>query len=191
MLGPRSHAGRLARAGRTDAAAALAGPFREAFGPDRVRVAVEHRVEAASGAEVRAMLRFAERLEVPAVLTNPVRYLVPEDAFLADALECMRRIVPIASHHVSRANAEGWLKPADAMRALVADRPDLADETLRIAERAAFDLGLQGAALPRLPDARRPRRRRAARRTVLARRARAGDARGRARCATGSTSSSR
>ena len=151
ILGPRSHAGRLARAGRTDAAAALAGPFREAFGPDRVRVAVEHRVEAASGAEVRAMLRFAERLEVPAVLTNPVRYLVPEDAFLADALECMRRIVPIASHHVSRANAEGWLKPADAMRALVADRPDLADETLRIAERTAFDLGLQELRFPDFP----------------------------------------
>ena len=36
------------------------------------------------------MLRFAERLEVRAVATNPVRYLVPEDAFLADALECMR-----------------------------------------------------------------------------------------------------
>jgi len=85
------------------------------------------------------------------VLTNPVRYLVPEDAFLADALECMRRIVPIASHHVSRANAEGWLKPADAMRALVADRPDLADETLRIAERTAFDLGLQELRFPDFP----------------------------------------
>ena len=123
VLGPRSHAGRLARAGRTDAAAALAAPLREAFGVDRLRVAVEHRVEAGSGAELRAMLRFADRLEVPAVPTNPVRYLVPEDAFLADALECMRRIVPIASNHVSRANAEGWLKPADAMRALVRRTP--------------------------------------------------------------------
>ena len=53
------------------------------------------------------MLRFAERLEVRAVATNPVRYLVPEDAFLADALECMRKIVPIAPNHVTRANAEG------------------------------------------------------------------------------------
>ena len=53
------------------------------------------------------MLRFAERLEVRAVATNPVRYLVPEDAFLADALECMRKIVPIAQNHVSRQNAEG------------------------------------------------------------------------------------
>jgi len=31
-----------------------------------------------------------------------LRYLVPEDAFLADALECMREIVPINRHNVSR-----------------------------------------------------------------------------------------
>ena len=66
------------------------------------------------------MLRLAERLEVRAVATNPVRYLVPEDAFLADALECMRKIVPIAQNHVTRANAEGYLKPSRQMRALFA-----------------------------------------------------------------------
>ena len=33
-----------------------------------------------------------------AVATNPVRYLVPDDAFLADALECMRAIVPVAAN---------------------------------------------------------------------------------------------
>ena len=49
------------------------------------------------------MLRLAERLQVPALATNPVRYLVADDAFLADALECMRRIVPVASANVSRA----------------------------------------------------------------------------------------
>ena len=151
MLGPRSHPGRVAVAGRVDAAARIAAPFREAFGPERLRVAVEHRVEATAGAELRSMLRFAERLEVPAVLTNPVRYLVPQDAFLADALECMRQIVPIASNHVTRANAEGWLKPPDAMRALVRERPDLADETLRIAERVAFDLDLKRLRFPDFP----------------------------------------
>src|SRR5207247_8875944 len=46
LLGPRSHPGRLAVAGRVDAAARLAAPFREAFGPDRCIVAVEDRLEA-------------------------------------------------------------------------------------------------------------------------------------------------
>jgi error-prone DNA polymerase len=97
------------------------------------------------------MLRFAERLEVPAVATNPVRYLVPEDAFLADALECMRKIVPIAQNHVSRQNAEGWLKSAGAMRALFAERPELCDTTLAIAETCVFDLGLKRMHFPDFP----------------------------------------
>ncbi|HEX2425100.1 MAG TPA: PHP domain-containing protein, partial [Actinomycetota bacterium] len=117
LLGPRSHPGRLAVAGRADAAARSAAPFREAFGRERCVVAVEHRVEAGSEAEIRAMLRFADRLDATAAATNPVRYLVPDDAFLADALECMRAIVPVASNHVSRTNAEGYLKDAGAMRA--------------------------------------------------------------------------
>jgi len=97
------------------------------------------------------MLRLAERLHIPAAATNAVRYLEPGDAFLADALECMRQIVPLASNHVSRANAEGWLKPPDAMRELFAERPDLCDETLRLAERASFDLGLKRIHFPDFP----------------------------------------
>ena len=151
LLGPRSAPGRLAVAGRTDAARRVADPFREAFGRDRCVVAVEHRVERESHDEIRAMLRFSERLEVGAVATNPVRYLVPEDAFLADALECMRKIVPIAQNHVTRANAEGYLKPASAMRALFHERPDLCDATLRIAEMVTFDLGLKRLHFPDFP----------------------------------------
>ena len=120
IAGPRSHAGRLAVRGRTDAAAEALHPFREAFGRDRLCVAAEHRMERDSNAEIRSMLRLAERAEVRAVATNPVRYLVPEDAFLADALECMREIVPIAANHVSRSErrrvAEAGRGDAPAVR---------------------------------------------------------------------------
>ncbi|TMK36459.1 MAG: DNA polymerase III subunit alpha [Actinobacteria bacterium] len=151
LLGPRSHPGRLAVAGRTDAATRLAAPFREAFGADRCVVAVEHRLEAGSAAEIRTMLRFAEKLDAVAVATNPVRYLTPDDAFLADALECMRAIVPVASSNVSRTNAEGWLKPPAEMRALFTERPDLCDATLEVAERCTFDLGLKQVHFPDFP----------------------------------------
>ena len=151
LLGPRSHPGRLAVAGRVDAAARLAAPFREAFGPDRCIVAVEDRLEAGSATETRTMLRFAEKLDAVAVATNPVRYLVPDDAFLADALECMRAIVPVASSNVTRMNAEGWLKPPAEMRALFAERPDLCDATLEVAERCTFDLGLKQVHFPDFP----------------------------------------
>jgi len=151
LLGPRSHPGRLAVAGRIDAAAALAADYREAFGRDRCVVAVEHRVEAGSGREIRDLLRFADRLDATAVSTNPVRYLDPADAFVADALECMRRIVPIASTNVTRSNAEGWFKPSDRMRALFAERPELCDRTVELAERCTFDLGLKRIHFPDFP----------------------------------------
>ena len=151
LLGPRSAPGRLAVAGATDAARQTGGPFREAFGAGRCFAAVEHRMEPGSHDEIRAMLRFAQALDVRAVAANPVRYLVSEDAFLADALECMRAIVPIASNHVSRQNAEGWLKPAPEMRALFAERPDLCDATLEIADRCTFDLGLKRVHFPDFP----------------------------------------
>jgi error-prone DNA polymerase len=151
VLGPRSHPGRLAVAGRIDAAAALAGDYREAFGRDRCIVGIEHRVEARSAREIRDLLRFADRLDATAVATNPVRYLDPADAFVADALECMRRIVPIASTNVTRSNAEGWLKPPEQMRALFAERPELCDATIELAERCSFDLALKKIHFPDFP----------------------------------------
>jgi error-prone DNA polymerase len=150
ILGPASPPGAIAVSGRVDAGRRALDPYHEAFG-DRLFVAVQHRLEADSVREVRAMLRLAERAEVRAVATNPVRYLVPEDAFLADALECMRELVPINRTNVSRRNAEGWLKPATEMRALFDERPDLVAATLEIAESCAFDLSLRTVRFPDFP----------------------------------------
>ncbi len=150
LLGPESPAGHIALQGLHDAAMETARPFHEAFGHDLV-IEVRHRLERDSEGQVRRLLRLADDLGVWGVATNAVRYLVPGDAFLADALECMREIVPIASNHVSRQNAEGWLKPAALMRRLFAERPEVCDATLRIAERCAFDLGLRKVHFPDFP----------------------------------------
>ena len=151
LAGPRSHAGRLGTRGRVDAAARALAPLRDAFGAKRLFVAVEHRMEPGSPGEVRAMLRLAERAGVAAVATNPVRYLVPQDAFLADALECMRRIVPVAATNVTRANAEGFLKAPEAMRSLFRERPDLCEATLQIEDLCRFDLELKRTRFPDFP----------------------------------------
>jgi len=150
LLGPGSPPGVLATAGRIDAARRALEPYRDAFG-ERAFVAVQHRLEEDSDRQIRSLLRLAESAEVRAVATNPVRYLVPEDAFLADALECMRELVPISRTNVTRRNAEGWLKPATEMRALFHERPDLSTATLEIAESCTFDLGLRSVHFPDFP----------------------------------------
>src|SRR5256714_7681016 len=63
----------------------------------------------------------------------------------------MRELVPLNRWDVSRRNAEGYLKSADEMRALVAERPELCDATLEIAERCEFDLGLKQVHFPDFP----------------------------------------
>src|SRR5262245_8052218 len=153
LLGPSSPPGALAAAGRIDAGRRAAEPYREAFG-ERAFVTVQHRLEAEADREIRPLLRLAERAEMRAVASNPVRYLVPQDAFLADALECMRELVPINRTNVSRRNAEGWLKPGAEMRVLFHERPDLVTASLEVAEACAFDLGLRTVRFPDFPTPR-------------------------------------
>jgi error-prone DNA polymerase len=171
LLGPESEPGKLAAAGMADSARDAARCWREAFGPSCL-VEVRNLVEPSTRTEIRRLLRLAEETGLPPVATNAVRYLVPEDAFLADALECMREIVPVAPHHVTRRNAEGYLKPAAEMRRLFAERPDLCEATLRIAEACDVDLGLDRAHFPSFPT---PRGRSAA--SLLAERCHQGFAR--------------
>jgi error-prone DNA polymerase len=168
LLGRESPPGALALGGRRGAARELLRPWREAFGR-WCFVEVRHLLEPGSVAEIRTLLRLAEDGGVPAVATNAVRHLVPEDAFLADALECMREIVPVDDHHVTRRNAEGWLKPSGEMRSLFAERPDVCDATVTIAEECTFDLGLGQVHFPDFPT---PPRRSAT--SVLAERCHAG-----------------
>jgi error-prone DNA polymerase len=157
LLGPESEPGSLAAQGSHDAALHALHPFRAAFDPGAARgggdlfLEVQQRMEQGSAGEVRRVLRLADETGIPAVATNGVRYLVPQDAFLADVLECMREIVPLTSHHVSRKNAEGYFKSVAEMRALFAEHPDLCDRTLDIAERCEFDLGLGQVHFPEFP----------------------------------------
>src|SRR5438477_1121948 len=135
---------------RPDAARTALGPWRDAFGRDLFVEVRDHR-EPGSTDEVRRLVGLIDRAGLPGLATNAVRYLVPEDAFLADVLECMREIVPMAAHHVSRRNDEGWLKPPERMRRSFAERLDLCDATLDVAERCGFDIGIGDVHFPQFP----------------------------------------
>ncbi len=173
LVGPGSHPGRLAVAGRTDAAARLIAPLREAFGRDRCVVAVEHRMAPGSTDEIRAMLRLAERADVPAVATNPARYLVAQDAFIADALECMRKIVPRGVHE-RQPRQRGGLpqgRRADACASSPSD-PDLAEPRWTSRTPARSTSRLHQVRFPDFPVPGGPLGRRAPCRAMLARRPR-------------------
>jgi error-prone DNA polymerase len=151
LLGPGSEVGRLAVRGRQDEAEALLGRWREAFGR-RLRIEVRNLLEPSSGLETARLLRLADARRIPAVATNDVRILAPADAFLADVLDAMRKLVPLADHHRDNTNAEMHLKTPAEMAALHRSRPDVVAEAARLAEACEeVDLGLGALHLPRYP----------------------------------------
>ena len=150
LLGERSEPGALVATGSHDGAVTAIDPWRQAFGEDLFIEVVDHS-EPGGRDRLRRMLRLVDETGLRGVATTAVRYLEREDAFLADVLECMREIVPLAEHHVTRRNAEGYLKPAHEMRAVFAERPELCDATLDVADRCRFDLGIGTAHFPDFP----------------------------------------
>ncbi|MFN2591041.1 MAG: DNA polymerase III subunit alpha, partial [Actinomycetota bacterium] len=153
LLGSTSLPGWLAAAGLAETARYALHPWRDAFGPN-LCIEIQDHLEPDDRAAIRRLIRLADETGVSPVATNGVRYLVPEDAFLADVLECMREIVPLASNHVSRRNAEGYLKSPSEMYSLLAERPDLCLTTLDVADRCRFDLGVREVHFPDFPTPR-------------------------------------
>jgi error-prone DNA polymerase len=68
-----------------------------------------------SSAQARRMLELADCLNVPAVLTNSVRYINPDDAITADILDAARFLEPLGKFEL-QPNAQAWLKPKALMQ---------------------------------------------------------------------------
>ncbi|RAG81447.1 DNA polymerase III subunit alpha [Streptacidiphilus pinicola] len=149
LLGPDSAVGRAAAAGRMAEAKAELLRWRTLCGEAVVIEVVHHLAppgHPASRGVAQRLLRLARESGVPAVLTNAVRYLAPEDAPVADVLDASRRLVPLELSSRDRVNAEGYLKSGPEMAALAHDLCDTAAEarellaqTRRIAERCLLD----------------------------------------------------
>jgi len=63
------------------------------------------------------MLQLADSMGVPAVLTNAVRYLQPDDAITADILDAARHLEPLGMFQ-AQPNAQAWLKTSEQMSRL-------------------------------------------------------------------------
>ncbi len=131
LLGPESEVGRALARRRPDLALTALAPWRAAFGRRLAIEVVSHRARDSataaadlSGARTRGlpyssafaarMLAFAREHDLPAVLTNAVRHAERDQAPVVDVLDAIRRLVPLDSRHLDRANGEGHL--ADGLR---------------------------------------------------------------------------
>ncbi|MDN5886275.1 MAG: DNA polymerase III subunit alpha [Micrococcaceae bacterium] len=122
LLGPDSDVGQAAlRRELPRARTALAG-WLQAVGRDVVCLELVTHMntpgERLSTAHSIRMLRTAQALHVPALLTNAVRYAVPDGAATADVLDSARALSSLETLRDLQPNGQGWLKSPGRMHAL-------------------------------------------------------------------------
>jgi len=144
LLGPDSDFGSAVLSGDRNTAAGILVQWRRAL-PERGSLAVEictHLTEpgtAYSLTQARRMLQLADNLGVPAVLTNAVRYLEPDDALTADILDAARFLEPLGKFE-PQPNAQAWLKSKTLMQLLakeITEDTDRAKKLLATTEQLA------------------------------------------------------
>ncbi|MEY5057252.1 MAG: hypothetical protein RI987_56 [Actinomycetota bacterium] len=81
--------------------------------------------------QARRMLQLADATKTPAVLTNAVRYLEPDDALTADVLDSARHLEALGLFK-PQPNAQAWLKPASMMQSLAVEITEDRDRALEL-----------------------------------------------------------
>ncbi|MBN6057445.1 DNA polymerase III subunit alpha [Nonomuraea sp. RK-328] len=147
LLGPRSDVGRAMAARRDDRARALLALWRSMVPGVVVELVDQYGFRDAITAV--HMLALAESAGVPAVLTNAVRYLDPDDHQVGDVLDAARQLVPLHPRHLERTTSHAYLKGSKDMARVAAKicgsdlrrAADLLRATRRVAEECVMDPG--------------------------------------------------
>ena len=118
VLGPTSSYGRAVCDGAQDLARQLLDRWREVFG-ERLHVGVTSHHAATdrrySMLHAAQMTDVARQCGIDVVLTNAVRYRIPEQGQIADVLDAARQMVSLRSGRVQRDNGEAWMKSGAQM----------------------------------------------------------------------------
>ena len=133
-------------------ATALAARLQDIFGREQLFVELQDHGLADQRRTNPGLVEIARAIGAPLLATNDSHYCRREDAVAHDALLCVQTGATI--HDPKRFKFEGaehYIKSAAEMRSLFSEVPEACDNTLRIAERAAVEIELGKAALPRFP----------------------------------------
>jgi error-prone DNA polymerase len=124
----------------------------EIFGQANVYVELQRHFHRDEEYRNRVAMEIAEALHLPLLATNGVNYATPRERELADAFTALRhhRTLATAGRLLAR-NAERYLKPPAAMRALFADVPEAIANTVELSSRLEFTLSDLGYEFPRYP----------------------------------------
>ena len=135
-------------AGKYDQAAALAGTYRDIFGPDRFYLEVQNQGLADQDKVNSELIRLAKQLGLGIVGTNDVHFLKRDDKAAHEILTCISTGKTLAGGGAIPYSPQLYLKSPDEMRRSLAGLADAADTTLKIAEMCNVELALGKPHLP-------------------------------------------
>ncbi|MEX2554002.1 MAG: DNA polymerase III subunit alpha [Actinomycetota bacterium] len=119
----------------------VAGAYRDIFGPENYFIELQDHGLEEQRMVLPQLVDLSGRLGAPLVATNDLHYTERTDAGAHDALLCIQTNAKISDPGRFKFDAEEfYLKTAEEMRTLFAERPDACDNTLAIAERCDLSI---------------------------------------------------
>jgi len=137
---PRGELAQLVVKSRLDEARELVRRYQEWFEADSYYIELQHNLAPGDSARVRALLTLAKETGTPVAATGNAHYQVRERHRLQDCLVAIRHKSLEETHRERRPNSEYYLRPVAELADLFRECPKALENTLRIAQRCAFDL---------------------------------------------------
>lgn len=111
------------------------------FGHSNVYVELQRHGDRAEEARNQAALRIAERLRLPILATNGVRYANQYEREMLDVFTAIRHHVPLdKAGRLLQGNSQRYVRNASSMRHLFHDLPEAIENTLLVSQRLGFEL---------------------------------------------------
>ncbi|HUG16489.1 MAG TPA: DNA polymerase III subunit alpha [Thermomicrobiales bacterium] len=135
--------------GRDEEAERMAFTLREMFGPDSFFIEVQDHGTADQRRTNVKLVELANRASIPLVASNDVHYVQQADAPVQDLLVCIQTNTTLDDPKRMRMESDQlYFKSADEMARVFGELPEALDNTVRIAERCAFDIDFGRLHLP-------------------------------------------